>query len=210
MNKLFTNLLGQDLMIPILGICPLLIVTTNTINGLAIGLCCLLALILTSFVISCLRNLIPYDLRLVIILFVSATLVTVLNLGMQIWFYELSLALGMYMPLIAINCLVLSSAEEFSLRNNITQSFLNSLRLGSGLVVLLLIVGVLREISGFGSVLQQADLLFGESASSWKIELLNGELKFAVFKLAPGAFIILGLVLAFKNFMETRTGHSMS
>jgi electron transport complex protein RnfE len=129
---------------------------------------------------------------------------------MQTWFYELSLVLGIYMPLIAINCLVLSSAEEFSLRNTVVQSFLNSLRLGSGLVVLLLIIGVLREISGFGTVLQQADLLFGESASSWKIGFLDGELKFAVFKLAPGAFIILGLVLASKNFLETRIGHNMS
>ena len=210
MKSLLNTLFSHDLIIPVLGICPLLVATTTLATGVAMGVISLLALLMIGSVISALRNIISYELRVVIILFVSATLVTVLHLGMQALFYDLSQLLGIYIPLIAMNCFVLANIEEYSLRNNVAHSFLYYLKIGIGIVLLLAIVGMIREIAGFGTLLQHAELLFGDTARSLKTAFLDDESAIPFFKLAPGAFFVLGLVIAFRNFMETRTQHSTS
>ena len=205
MKNLFHTLFSHDLIVPVLGICPLLIVTTNLISGVSMGMICLATLIMINVIISGLRNLVSYELRIAIILFVSATLATVIHFAMQTWFYDLSLLLGIYIPLIAMNCLVLANAEGHALRNSVLNSFLYSLKAGAAMLLLLIIVGMIREIIGFGSVLQQSELLFGDIARSWKITLLYDDFGLPFFKMAPGAFFVLGLALAFRNFLETRT-----
>jgi Predicted NADH:ubiquinone oxidoreductase, subunit RnfE len=209
-KNLFSPLSDKDLVIPVLGICPLLVAATNSVTAVTMGMVALLSLILISIVVSGLRNIISYDLRITIIIFVSATLVNVIYFCMQTWFYELSLVLGIYIPLIAMNCLVLANAEEYALQNNVLNSFLYSLKVGIGMVFLIIVVGMFREITGYGTVLQQSELLVGDMARSWKMTLLNGDSGLPFFKSAPGAFFVLGLVIALTNFMDTRTEHPTS
>ena len=210
MKKLLHLLFDQDQMIPVLGICPLLVVTTSLVSGATMGMICLVTLIMINVITSSLRNFISYELRVVVILFISATIVTVLHLAMWTWFYELSLLLGIYIPLIAMNCLMLANAEEHALQHNVLDSFMYSLKVGASMVFLLAIIGLIREIAASGSVLQQSELLFGEMARSWKITLLKNNPGLPFFKSAPGAFLALGLVFALKNFMETRAQHLSS
>jgi len=203
-RTLLNPLFEQDMMLTVLGICPLLIVTTSMVSGLVVGLICLLTLMITSITISCLRNLIPGEFHLATTLFVVATIVSAIMLGLQVWFYELNSIFGIYLPIIAVNYLVLSMCEEFSLKNNISSSLLHSLNIGVGILLILLLIGTIREISGFGTVLRNIDLLFGEWANNWTIILFGSGQVIKIMKMAPGAFIVLGLLLALNNYIENR------
>ena len=205
MNKWLIQRPGQDLLVAVLGICPLLIMTTSVVNGLALGFICLITIIFTNIIISSLRDFISFDLRLVVILLVVTTVFSVINSGLQVWFYELSLLLGIYIPLIAFNCVILTSAEEFSLSNKVPQSILHGIKQGISLALVLLIIGTIREIVGSGTLFNNADLIFGEMASNWQITLFDGDYKLILFKLVPGAFLIFGFVLAFVNFFNSRS-----
>ncbi len=108
------------------------------------------------------------------------------------------------LPIIAVNYLVLSMCEEFSLKNNISSSLLHSLNIGVGILLILLLIGTIREISGFGTVLRNIDLLFGEWANNWTIILFDSGQVIKIMKMAPGAFIVLGLLLALNNYIENR------
>ena len=204
MKKILNQLFDQDLMMSALGICPLLVVTTTLITGVTMGVICLLTLTIIAIAVSGLRNLVPCELRIVMILLISTTVVTVIHLAMRTWFYELSLTLGIYIPLLAMNCLLLAHAEEYALCHGVIQSLLHSLKTGSSMVFLLTVAGMIREVIGSGSMLQQSELLFGETARSWTVSFVNVDPGFPVFTSAPGAFLVLGLVLALHNFMKTR------
>ncbi len=187
----------------VLGLCPLIIVVTNVTTGIAIGIVFLLTLVLTSLCISCLRNLLPSEIRFIVILFISSTVVSIVSLGMQYLFYPLSEALGFYVLLIAVNCLILVFAEEISLRHPPGYSFINSLHVGAGILLILILIGIIREISGSGTILKEAELLFGDMAQSWTLQIFDGP-GFILMKHVPGMFIILGLFIAIKNYMLLR------
>jgi len=205
-NHGLTEQPGQDLLVAVLGICPLLIVTTSVVTGLSLGFICLITMVFTQMIISGLRNFISFELRLIVILLIVATVVSILHAGLQVWFFELSLLLDIYIPLIAVNCVILASAEEFSLSNNVPQSFLHGLKQGMSLMIVLFIIGTIREIIGSGTLLDNADLIFGDRANVWQIILFAGDFKFILFKLAPGAFLIFGFFLAAVNFFNSRSG----
>lgn len=112
--------------------------------------------------------------------------------------------LGIYIPLVAMNCLVLVSAEEFAMRNNVVTSFLHTLKTGMIVFVILIVAGMMREITGSGTFLNDAELLFGDVASSWQLTLLDDESGLSLFTSATGAFLVLGLILAFLNLMTDR------
>ena len=208
--KRFINLWSHhDLTLTVLGICPLLIAVTNVTTGISVGLLCLLTLIFTGTVISFLRNLIPYELRLLATIVITSTVVSLVSLGMQFWFFPLSEILGIYIPLIAMNCLILAFAEEVALRHSTFHSFLQSLRIGIGMMLTFIFVGVVREVLGFGTLLQQAELLFGDVARSWTIYLFEGS-GIILIKQAPGVFLVLGLLMAGLSYLEKRLDQSVS
>ena len=200
MNKFNRYLSTHDEVLLISGICPLLVIITNAIIGFSIGIICLITIVLTCTIISLLKNLIPLELRLPVIIIISSTVISLFSLALQYWFYPLSEAAGIYISLIAVNCIILGFAEEISYRNTALNSFTHSLCIGTGILLLLLLIGILRETLGFGTLFQQAELLLGDNAGSWTIQLIEG-FSFILVKQTPGAFLVLGLLIAGINYI---------
>ena len=146
-NNLETGLI-QDPLILVLGMCPLLTVADSLQKGLWIGLACMTVIFCSNLLVAAIRNLIPHELRLVSILIINAGVVSVLNLLVQAWAYDMAMKLGIYVPLIAMNCLVLAFIENYSIQLNITDSITRSIRLGLLVLGILILAGTLREYSG--------------------------------------------------------------
>ena len=138
----------QDQIVFVLGMCPLLVIADSLQTGLWIGLTCMTVIFISNLLISAIRNFIPYELRLVFILLTTACVVSALNLLAQAWVYDISVKLGIYVPLIAMNCLVLAFIENHSIRFNVIDSVTDSVRLGLLVSGILLLAGALREYSG--------------------------------------------------------------
>ncbi|MCK4261681.1 electron transport complex subunit E [bacterium] len=170
----------------VLGICPTLAVTTTAINGLAMGLATTGVLVMSNCFISLFRKLIPEKVRIPIFIVVIASFVTITDKIMAGFFYELHKVLGLFIPLIVVNCIILGRAEAFASRNPLLNSFLDGLGMGLGFTASLVVIGSIREILGQGSI-------FG-------IALLGTNYQpFLVMLLPPGAFITLGLLLGLMN-----------
>lgn len=182
------------------GLCPLLAVSVTLISGFAMGLLVMSVLILTMSTVSALRGFIPYRIRLPAILLISATFITVIHLFIQTFFYGLGETLGIYIPLIAVNSLLLARLEEVALRRRLSSALPDSLM--AGLVVLFIVTttGALREVIGFGTLFRRAGLLFGPSAQDLTITLFSGETGLTVMTMTPGALLLLGLLIAAINF----------
>ncbi|WP_301098626.1 electron transport complex subunit E [Otariodibacter sp.] len=191
-------------LVQLLGLCPLLAVSNNVTNALGLGLATLFVLIITNTVISLFRKTIPHDIRIPIYVMIIATAVTVVQLLMNAFAYSVYQSLGIFIPLIVTNCIVIGRAEAFASRNRVLHSAFDGFATGLGMLFSLVILGALREILGNGTLFDGLDLLFGEWAKSWRIDLLHLDsgLLFAI--LPPGAFIGLGFVLAIKNSIDYR------
>ncbi|NOX90210.1 MAG: electron transport complex subunit E [Calditrichaeota bacterium] len=170
----------------LLGLCPTLATTTSAENGLGMGLATTFVLVSSNVVISLLRNVIPNRVRIPAFIVVIATFVTIVDMGMQATLYDLHKTLGLFIPLIVVNCIILGRAEAFASKNNLWDSFLDGLFMGLGFTFSLFILGSVREILGTGSWLGMA-LVPGD----WSTIL--------VFVLAPGAFLSLGFILVGMN-----------
>ena len=194
----------NPVLIQVIGLCPLLAVSVTLIKGLAIGLIVTLALVLTMCTVSGFRNFTPANIRMPIILLVSTTFVTIIHLLSQTFFYELSLEFGIYIPIIAVNCLLLSRLEEIALHQSVSKVLQDSLSTGLGIVVIVTILGTFRELLAYGSLFRQPDLLFGPTTQGFTINLLSGESGLTIVAMAPGAFIGLGLLIAMKKFVSNR------
>lgn len=166
----------------VLGMCPTLAVTTVAINGLAMGLATTFVLICSNLVISCLRNVIPSRIRIPIFIVVIASFVTVVDLVMAAFFYQLHKVLGLFIPLIVVNCIIMARAEAFASRNRVFVSLIDGLGMGVGFTISLTILGSIREILSNGTIF--GINLFG---SAYQPVLM--------MMLPPGAFIILGLLM---------------
>ena len=170
----------------VLGICPTLAVTTAAINGLAMGLATTAVLVLSNCLISLLRKLIPQKVRIPIFIVIIASFVTITDMIMAGFFYELHKVLGLFIPLIVVNCIILGRAEAFASRNPLFNSLLDGLGMGLGFTISLVVLGSIREILGQGSI-------FG-------VTLLGTNYQpFLIMLLPPGAFITLGLLLGLMN-----------
>ncbi len=170
----------------LLGLCPTLATTTSAENGLGMGLATTFVLVSSNVVISLLRNVIPNRVRIPSFIVVIATFVTIVDMGMQATLYDLHKTLGLFIPLIVVNCIILGRAEAFASKNNLWDSFLDGLFMGLGFTFSLFILGSVREILGTGNWLGMA-LVPGD----WSTIL--------VFVLAPGAFLSLGFILVGMN-----------
>ena len=173
----------------LLSLCPLLGVTTSAINGLGMGLATTIVMILVNVTIASIKNFIPSAVRIPIFVIVMASCVTVMELFMQVLVPDLHSQLGLFIPLIVVNCIVFMRAESFASKNNVFNSLLDGCGMGLGFTLALVILGTIRELLGNLSV-------FG-----YKFVNADGILAFV---LAPGAFLALGFLLAFINLLKSK------
>ncbi len=191
-------------LVQLLGLCPLLAVTNSAVNGLGLGLATLATLVISNTIVSLIRNLVRQEVRLPVFVLIIACIVTTIELVMQAWFYELYLVLGIFIPLIVTNCSIVGRAEAFASRNPVGASALDGFMMGLGFLLVLLVLGSLREIVGAGTLFAQADLLFGSAGQSMTLTLFDDYEGFLIAILPPGAFFGLALLIAGKNLIEQR------
>lgn len=169
----------------ILGMCPTLATTTSAINGMGMGAATMAVLIMSNIVISLIKNLIPDKVRIPAFIVVIASFVTVIQLLMQAYLPSLYKSLGIFIPLIVVNCIILGRAEAFASKNGAFDSALDGLGIGLGFTLSLTLIGAVRELLGSGAI-------FGQS-------LISGD-GMLIFVLAPGGFLVLGyLMVLFKK-----------
>ena len=191
-------------LVQLLGLCPLLAVTGTFINGLGLGLATMATLVASNVIISLIRNLVRPEVRIPVFVLVIASIVTIIELSMSAWFYELYKVLGIFIPLIVTNCSIIGRAEAFASKNTVGRSFVDGLSMGFGFLLVLVALGSLREIVGQGTLFSQAQLMFGEAARSMTITFVDSYSGFLIAVLPPGAFIGLGLLIALKNIIDKR------
>ncbi|MCW8825298.1 MAG: electron transport complex subunit E [Gammaproteobacteria bacterium] len=190
--------------VQILGLCPLLAVSSTATNGLGLGIATTLVLIASNMTVSLIRNMVRPEIRIPVFMLIIASFVTAVELAMNAWFYDLYKVLGIFIPLIVTNCAILGRAEAFAARNPLPASIVDGLSMGIGFTLVLVVLGAIREILGFGTLFAKADLMFGESVSWMSITLINNYDGFLLAILPPGAFIGLGLLAALKNVIDAR------
>jgi len=191
-------------LVQLLGLCPLLAVTSSTINGIGLGLATMITLILSNSLVSLIRNIVRPEVRLPVFVLIIASVVTIIELCMQAWFYDLYLVLGIFIPLIVTNCSIIARAEGFASKNSVALSALDGLMMGLGFLLVLTLLGLMREVVGSGTILANADLMFGSGAALLKITLNEDYGGFLMAILPPGAFFGLALLIVGKNLIESR------
>lgn len=174
----------------LLGMCPTLATTTSAVNGMGMGLATMFVLICSNVFISLLKNLIPDGVRIPCYIVVIASFVTILQMVMQAYLPDLYKTLGIFIPLIVVNCIILGRAEAFAAKNNVLASLCDGVGIGLGFTLALTVLGLVREFLGNGA-------FFG-------ISILPDSMKMLLFVLAPGAFITLGLLIALVNSYKNR------
>ena len=198
-NGLWTNNVA---LVQLLGLCPLLAVTSTFINGLGLGVATLITLVLSNTFVSIIRHWTRPEVRIPIFVLIIASIVTAIELAMNAWFHELFLILGIFIPLIVTNCSIIARAEAFASRNNILDSALDGFMMGMGFLLVLVLLGGLREVIGQGTLFANAHLMFGSAAEGLEFTLIQDYPGFLLAILPPGAFIGLGLLIAVKNSIE--------
>jgi electron transport complex protein RnfE len=200
-NGLWDN---NTALVQLLGLCPLLAVTGSLINGLGLGIATTFVLVGSNVTVSLIRAHIPKEIRIPIFVMLIASFVTNVQLLMNAFTYELYLVLGIFIPLIVTNCAIIGRAEAFASKNPVWPSFLDGLAQGVGFTLVLMVLGGIRELVGQGTILDGAHLIFGEWAKDWTVNFYVTDQKFLFAVLPPGAFIGLGLLIAFKNWYQLR------
>jgi electron transport complex protein RnfE len=191
-------------LVQLLGLCPLLAVTATFINGLGLGLATTLVLIGSNVTVSLVRNIVRNEIRIPVFVMIIAAFVTIVQLLMNAFTYELYLALGIFIPLIVTNCAIIGRAEAFASKNSAGASAYDGLVMGLGFTFVLIVLGGMREILGNGTLFVGADRLFGSIASNWTLTLFETDSPFLLAILPPGAFLGMGLLIAFKNMIDAR------
>ena len=188
--KILTNGLIKEnpIFVLLLGMCPTLATTTSAINGLSMGLATMFVLICSNVVISCIKNITPDKVRIPVLIVVIASFVTILQMCIKAYLPEVDKALGLFIPLIVVNCIILGRAEAFACKNNPLASMFDGIGIGLGFTMALTILGIVRELLGAGSI-------FG-------FVLLPEVTNILVFVLPPGAFITLGYIIAIVNKLK--------
>lgn len=202
-NGLWTQNAG---VVQLLGLCPTLAVTTSALNGLSLGIATALVMAASNGAISPVRRYIPNEIRVPVFILVIASLVTVIDLSINAFAHELHKVLGIFIPLIVVNCIVLARVESFAAKNEPVPSMLDGFMMGAGLALVLGLLGAIRELIGKGTILSGLDLVFGPSAQvlMWQSDHYNG-LLLAI--LPPGAFLGLAGLIAIRNWFDIRSTH---
>jgi len=200
-NGLWKN---NQALVALLGLCPLLAVSNNAINGLGLGLATLLVLVLSNAIVSAIRDHVSDEIRIPVFIAIIATMVTITDLLMNAYFHTLHGILGIFIPLIVTNCAILGRAEAYASKNKVDKAVVDGFFMGLGFLFVLVLLGGLREIIGSGTLFDQAHLMFGDAAKSWTIHFGDNYQGVLLAILPPGAFIGLGLLIAFKNMLDAK------
>jgi len=191
-------------LVQLLGLCPLLAVTGTVINGLGLGLATMLTLILSNAIVSLIRHWVRPEVRVPVFVLIIASVVTAIELSMNAWLYELYTVLGIFIPLIVTNCGILARAEAFASKNSVLPSIIDGMMMGLGFTLVLVTLGAIRELLGYGTLFNHAHLMFGDIARNWAIVFIDDYSGFLLAILPPGAFIGMGLIIALKNVIDKR------
>ena len=191
-------------LVQILGMCPLLAVSNTLINAMGLALATILTLVATNVSISLIRNFVTPEIRIPVYVLVIASVVTAIELIMKAYFFELYQIIGLFIALITTNCVIIARAEAFASKHHAGKAFLDGLFMGLGFAFVLLLLGALREILGFGTLLQNAHLVFGEIGKQMTITVFENYRGFLLAILPPGAFLGLGLFIAIKNVIDKK------
>ncbi|MEM8562697.1 MAG: electron transport complex subunit E [Pseudomonadota bacterium] len=198
-NGLWKN---NPAIVQLLGLCPLLAVTSTVVNALGLALATAMVLICSNLCVSLIRNIVSDAVRLPAFVMIIASAVTCIELLMQAYTYELYEILGIFLPLITTNCVILGRADAFASRNALGPAVYDGFIMGVGFAVVLVLLGAIRELVGTGALFANMDLLFGPVAADWKITIADNYPNFLLAVLPPGAFIFTGLIIAGKNIVD--------
>lgn len=199
-SELTKGILKENpIFVVVLGLCPTLAVSTQTINGIGMGIAVIFVLAFSNLLVSLLRKWIPNEVRIPAYISIIATFVTIVSLLMQAFTPDLNRALGIFIPLIVVNCIILGRAEAFASKNDPFHSVLDGIGMGLGFTLALTVIAFIREVLGSGTITLQL-------AGVGPIIDLKGFLKdpATVFILPPGGFIVLGLILAFLQYLKNK------
>ncbi len=191
-------------LVQLLGLCPLLAVSNTATNALGLGLATMAVLICTNGVIAIFRRYIPAEIRIPIFVMVIATTVTAVQLLMNAYTYTLYQSLGIFIPLIVTNCIVIGRAEAYASKNPLPQALWDGFSMGLGMLTVLFTLGCLREFLGTGKLFIGIENLLGQWASVLHLNLLHLDNSFLLAILPPGAFLGLALLLVVKNYFDDR------
>ncbi len=187
-----------------LALCPTLAVTGTATNGLGMGLATTAVLIVSNVLVSLIRNLVTPEVRIPVYIVVIATLVTLVDLGLNAYAHELHKVLGLFIALIVVNCAILGRAESFASKNPVSSAAVDGLAMGLGFTAILMVLGGVREIIGSGTLFAGASLLLGQAMSFLELTLIPGYRGFLLAILPPGGFLALGFLLAGKRVIDAR------
>lgn len=191
-------------LVQLLGLCPLLAVTGTVVNGLGLGIATLMTLVLSNSTVSLIRPWLKTEIRIPVFVLIIASIVTTIELIMNAWFHDLYLVLGIFIPLIVTNCSIIARAEAYASKNNLLNSALDGFMMGLGFTLVLVVLGGMRELIGFGTLMTNAHLMFGSAGEAMTIIFSEDYPGFLLAVLPPGAFIGLGLLIAIKNIIDKR------
>ncbi|HDZ55108.1 MAG TPA: electron transport complex subunit E [Pseudomonas xinjiangensis] len=189
-------------LVQLLGLCPLLGVSSTAVNALGLGIATILVLVGSNFAVSVIRSAVTDAVRLPAFVMIIAALTTCIELLMQAFTYELYQILGIFIPLIVTNCAILGRADTYASKNAILPSVTDGFMMGLGFALVLLVLGMLRELVGYGSLFGGMDLLLGPMAADWRIVVFPNYKEVLFVILPPGAFIFMGLLIALKNGID--------
>lgn len=195
-------------LIQILGMCPILAISTSVVNAVSLGLATAVVMALVNLACALLRNLIPYEIRIPVFILIIAAIVTAVDLAFNAWLHGLYLVLGIFIPLIVTNCIVLARVEAFAAKNGTLASTLDGFAMGIGLTLVLAVLGGLRELVGSGTLLAGIDLVI---PGARPLVLLGEDYPgFLIGVLPPGAFFALGCLIAGRKWLDTRAAARQS
>lgn len=190
--------------VQLLGLCPTLAVTSSVVNGFSLGLATAFVMAASNGAVAPVRRWVPSEIRNPVFILIIAALVTVIDLTMNAYMHPLHKVLGIFIPLIVTNCIVLARVEAFAAKNPTLPSMLDGFMMGLGLTLVLSLLGGMREVVGKGTLFSGLDLALGPAAKQFVITVLPNYQGFLLAILPPGAFIGLGLLVASRNWMESR------
>lgn len=191
-------------LVQVLGLCPLLAISNTTVNALGLAIATLVTLVVSNGVVSLIRDWVRSEVRLPVYVMVIASVVTIIELVMNAHFHSLYNTLGIFIPLIVTNCIIIARAEGFASRHSFGFSVFDGFVMGAGFGLVLIALGAMREVIGFGTLLADAQQLFGPMALDWGIRVLPEQMTFLLALMPPGAFIGLALLVAFKQAVDQR------
>ena len=194
-NVVFTQMLG---------LCPAMAVTTSGTNGLGMGLATTVVLVASNVLVATIRDFVSPQVRIPVYISLIATMVTLVDMGLNAWLHDLYKVLGLFIALIVVNCAVLGRAEAFAARQPVPAALVDGISMGLGFTFALTVIGLVRELIGAGTLFSQASLLLGPQFAFMEITVLPDYGGVLMMILPPAGFLVLGLLLAAKNVYESR------